>query len=49
MTSNRKRDRFFRFLKRDALLKAVQKCGTDVRRSLETFKVNGPLLSFYHF
>jgi hypothetical protein len=39
MTSTRKRDRIFRFLKRGALERAVQKCGADVRRSLETFKV----------
>ena len=39
ISSTRKRDRFFHFLKRGALEKAVQKCGADVRRSLETFKV----------
>jgi hypothetical protein len=47
VTSTRKRDRLLRFLKRGALEKAVQKCGADVRRSLETFKVNESLFSFY--
>jgi hypothetical protein len=39
MTSTRKRDRFFRMLNRGELQRAVKKCGEDVHRSLETFKV----------
>jgi hypothetical protein len=39
MTSARKRDRIFRFIKRGELQSAVKKCGEDVQRSLETFKV----------
>jgi hypothetical protein len=39
MNSTRKRDYVIRFIKRGALERAVQKCGTDVRRSLEIFKV----------
>jgi hypothetical protein len=46
MTSTRNRDRFFRFLKRGALEKEVQKCGADIRRSFETFKVCALILAF---
>ena len=39
INSTRKRDHFKRFIKRGALEKEVLKCGADVRRFLETFKV----------
>jgi hypothetical protein len=46
MNSIRKRDRFFRFLKRGTLEREVQRCGADVRRSMETFKVCTPIHRF---
>jgi hypothetical protein len=44
MNSARKRDRLVLFIKRGALEEAVQKCGADFRRSLETFKVRTPII-----
>jgi hypothetical protein len=43
MTSTSKRDRLFRYIKRGELQSAVKKCGEEVHRSLETFKVRTPV------
>jgi hypothetical protein len=48
MTSTHKRDRISRYIKRGALVRAVRKCGADVRRSLETFRVRVCVFKLAH-